>query len=259
MSGLQSFDPVKARAHRLQEAELGLPLLRGCASTSANALVAHFDGLDRDKKLDFARQLSDFAEAQATQQPMSVDKRAALLQRFPLLVGQFDIQPRKATGLHMLPVKVIAGVMKDAAVGGIEGWADGRGLSAEARRPAAAHAATLDEMVPVAPKRLLQLIGKILKDQYGATATPFGKDHISYAAVVAGRSVKLDLLLPGRGAFSWHQFGYNLTLPGSLRLPFITYEGIWLTSSQWDYVTENNAERSVNHFARVVEAAVSVV
>lgn len=259
MSGMPSFDSVKARAHRFQEAELGLPLLRGCASTAANSLVAHFDGLSRDEHMEFARQLSDFAEAQASQQPMSVDSRAVLLQRFPLLGQQFDIQPRKATGLHMLPVKVIAGVMKDEAVGGIEGWAKTRGLSAESLRPALAHASSLDDMVPVAPKRLLQLIDKTLKDRYGATATPIAKDHISYAAVISGHPVKIEILLPGRGAFSLHQFSYSFSLPGTMRLPYLSYESLWLTSTQWDYVTENNAERSIAHFARIIEAAISVV
>ena len=39
------FDQVKVRHHRLREAELGFPLLRGCASTEAISLVLYLEGL----------------------------------------------------------------------------------------------------------------------------------------------------------------------------------------------------------------------
>lgn len=258
----QKFDIAKARAHRLAEAGSGFPLLRGCPNTAAIGRLAFLDGLSAADRIAFAGQISDLADAQTANMAMPLEERGALMRRLPLVEAFLGAAGTRSPshGVAFLPVKLYAGVCKDTGVGGFEGWAKMVAMPEAAQAPAAAHAASRDELVPVAPRRLRKLIDDAMSARFGAKAERVSSDHTRYAAPLPGGQFTIDIrFASGMGPayqFDYH-FGARMTNGRSVWME--SYESVWLSLSRWDYVTEVNAERSVAHLVRVVEACVELI
>jgi hypothetical protein len=259
---MRGLNPAKTREHRRQQAERSFPLLRGAPNTAAIGLVGFLDRLSADEQLLFADQLSDFAEVQQAYPTIAFEERVALLRSLPLVERHFGkhlgstASAVPSIDVRLLPVKVLAAVLNDEVTGGFQGWAKVVRLSEEpeARAPAAAHAAFLEEVVPVASRRLRKLISDAMKKKFGAGEQRVESEHTQFTAQIAAVTVKFDVMF-AKGGGSRHQFDYHLsTKIGELPLVAIgSYEGVWLTSGRWDYVTETNAERSVAHLIRQIE------
>lgn len=251
----------RLRTHRLKEAEAGFPLLRGCPNTTIIARLAFLDTLCADNRMAFANQISDLAEAQA-ERDMTVDARGALMRALPLVEAFLGAagQRSPAQGAAFLPVKLYAGICKDKGVGGFDGWAKMVGMTLDARAPAPAHAASLDELVPVAPRRLRKLIDDAMSARFSARAERVSLDHTRYVAPLPDGNFTVDAMFP-RGMGSSCQFDYRfgaqMTNGGSVWMQ--SYEGVWLSMSRWDYLTEANAERSVAHLARLAETYADLI
>jgi hypothetical protein len=264
---VRGLDPTKTRDHRRQQAERGFPLLRGSPNTAAIGLVAFLDRLSAGKQLSFADQLSDLVDGQLANPAMTGEKRLALVRSLPLVEQHFG-RHFGLTSAHIpsidvrvIPVKVLAGVLKDKTVGGFDGWAKLVTFSEEpdARAPAAAHASSLQEIVPIAPGRLRKLIGDAMKKQLGAGEQRVNAEHIQFTAQLPGGNVKVDVIF-AKGGTARHQFGYHVSakIGASPLISMASYEGVWLTNSHWDYVTEANADRSVAHLIRQIETCLEL-
>lgn len=70
--------------------------------------------------------------------------------------------------------------MNDDSVGGLNGWARMIGAPDMAFIPAKDHAATLEELVPVAPRRLRKLIDDALVGGFGLSAHKVSSELCSY-------------------------------------------------------------------------------
>lgn len=179
---MHHLDRAVCRAHRREQAENGFPLLRGCPNTFAISLVAYVDQLDEDQRRAFADQLSDFIDAEEPTAGMTVEQRSVLLRKLPLVEAFFgghltgNVKPRRPD-VRFIPVKVLAGVFRDQQVGGFEGWARMAGLDDDARVPAEAHAASLHEIVPVAPRRLRRLIKAAMSETFSAREQRLSSEH----------------------------------------------------------------------------------
>jgi hypothetical protein len=254
---MQKFDLGKTRAHRLKEAEAGFPLLRGCPNTDAIGRLAFLDSLGDADRIAFANQFSDFQEAQTADrnQPMEAPLRKA-----PLVEAFLEARRPPAHGVAFPPVKLYAGVCKDTGVGGFEGWAKMVGMPESAKAPARAHAASLEELVPVAPRRLRKLIDDALTGRFGAQATRISSDHTRYGAPLTGGGFTVDVLF-ARGMGASHQFEhhFNARMASGRSVWMESYEGVWSIGSRWDYVTETNAEKSVAHFIRLIETCIELI
>lgn len=259
---MQGFDRDKVRIHRCHQAELGFPLLRGCPNTAAIELIGLLDELSAADRMVFAEQLSDFAEVQDANPAMPLDERSRLLKRLPLVERHFGKHfgipasvPRRPD-VRLIPVKMLAGILRDERSGGFEGWAKLVSLSDDqtVRAPAATHAASLDEIVPASPARLRKLIGSAMKQRFGAQSQPISSEHTQFTATLPGGGFKVDVRF-ARSGMSRQQFDYNYSAKVEARPPvwMSSYEGVWKIIPQWDYVTETNAERSVAHFIRLIE------
>lgn len=265
---MQGFDPMKVRAHRRAQAEAGFPLLRGCAGTQAIALVNYLDGASDAERVVFTDQFSEFDHAESSDGALTPAALAELLGRYPLLAQHYgaflggSTPVARAPDVRRLPVKVLAGVMKDAQVGGLDGWMKLVGLSDDpaARAPPAAHAPSLEEIVPVAPQRLRKLIGDAMRQSFAAQDRRITSDHTQYAASIPGGNIKVDVLF-ARGSGATEQFNYHLGADVAGRPPVWmgSYEGLWRLPSRWNYVTEANADRSIAHLVRLIEACVAMV
>lgn len=129
-------------------------------------------------------------------------------------------------------------------------------LEDHARAPARAHAASLEEIVPVAPRRLRRLIGTAMTEAFSASEQRLSSEHTRYGIERPGGHVTLDILFARSGEASAHQFDYFLsaTMDDGGRISRQPYEALWRCPGRWDYLTETNAERSVAHMVRLIEA-----
>ncbi|PPD44430.1 MAG: hypothetical protein CTY15_06855 [Methylocystis sp.] len=246
----------------MTEAKARFPLLRGCPNTAAIARLAFLDTLSPADRTAFAGQLSDLAEAQTANQAMTLEDRGALMRTLPLAEAFLGAAGTRSPshGVAFLPVKLYAGVCKDTGVGGFEGWAKMVAMPEAAQAPCPAHAASRDELVPVAPRRLRKLIDDSMSARFGAKAERVSSDHTRYAAPLPGGQFTIDIrFASGMGPsyqFDYH-FGARMTNGRSVWMQ--SYESVWLSLSRWDYVTEANAERSVDHFVRLMENCIELI
>ena len=75
-----------------------------------------------------------------------------------------------------------------------------------------------------------------------------------------GSRIIVDVTFARSGGLSIHQFEYMLKaeLLDGARGMLLSYETVWLIPSRWDYVTETNAARSIDHFGSLIEACVKL-
>ncbi len=262
------LDPATTRMHRRQQAALGFPLLRGSPCTAAIGLINFLDRLSPDEHVSFADQMSDLVEAQNAEPAMTVEARAAIVRSLPLVErhfgGHFGLPhaPPTSIDVRTLPVKLLAGVMKDKQIGGFEGWLNLVRISDEpgARLPPAAHAVSLDEINPVAPARLRRLIGDSMKKRFDASAKRVASDHTKFTAQLPTGHLECDFIF-ATGGNSRQQFNYCISAKfrEQPRLHMASYEGIWRVPSSWDYVTESNADRSIAHLLHQIATCLELI
>jgi hypothetical protein len=252
------FDPAKLRQHRQEQAAHGFPLLRACPNTSAIALITFLDKLTSAEREDFANQLSCLEDEQASMPPSTHAAMQEQMRAFPLLARYFGasigLDPPQVTArdIRQVPVKLMAKLLAEAGAGGLETIGKTLMLSdePEARRPSTAHAASLDEAVPVAPARLRKLIDRMMSDRFGATAQAIDKQHTVYGALVPAGQLRLHAMFAPPGRMT-QQLDYVIEMRTKGHGQ-VAYESIWRLPSSWNYLTENNAERSIVHLGTLI-------
>ncbi|MCZ8105059.1 MAG: hypothetical protein O9972_45100 [Burkholderiales bacterium] len=254
------FDSRKLRQHRQKQAAHGFPLLRACLNTGAIALITFLDTLTPAEREDFAKQLSCLEDEQASRPLPTHADFQEMVRAFPLLArlfgGSIGPHPPQATArdIRQVPVKLIAKLLKEAGAGGLETIGKTLMLTdePEARRPSPAHAASLDEAVPVAPARRRKLIDRMMSDRFGAMAQAIDNQHTVYDALVPAEQLRLHAMFapPGRMTMQLH---YHIEMrPRSPGQGLAAYEAVWRTPNVWDYLTESNAERSIVHLGTLI-------
>lgn len=255
------------RAHRQAQAELDYPLLRACPTTEAIRLTLYLDGLAPADRLAYADQLSCLDEQLAAHPPASNAEIHERIRGLPLVAAflaprmGMAAPPRGPFDLRVTPVKVLARVLADEDSGGFEGFAKTVGLSDDpvARLPAPVVAGSLDDVVPVEPRRLRKLIDEAMARALGAKAERVDKEMVRYSAIRPEGSARVDIVFAAPGRLL-HQFDYSVTplRDGRPSAPPRSYEGAWRLASRWDGVTQGNAERSVAHLVTLVEACLAM-
>lgn len=261
-----SFDREKVRAHQLAEAKAGFPLLRGCPNTAAISLCRFLDRIGPDQWSDFAMQLSDFVEAEHMTPGMSRDERLRLLEKLPLaeaLLGPAfsPSPPPPKLEFELIPVKLVASLRNDDRVGGLTGWARMIGAPDMEFIPAKAHATSLEDIQPVAPKRLRRLIDDALVTGFGLIARKVSSENTSYERTGPDGRMKIDVSFPRGGPLSTDQFSYFFLCerPDGKRAALQSYESIWRIPPTWNYLTDANAEASIAHFSKLIAVCDTLV
>ena len=259
------FDAAKLRQHRQEQAAHGFPLLRACPNTGAIALITFLDTLAPAEREDFANQLSCLEAEQASRPPPTQAAIQEQMRAFPLLARHFGagigLDPPQATArdIRQVPVKLMATLLAEAGAGGLETIGKTLMLSdePEARAPSSAHAASLDEAVPVAPARLRKLIDRMMADRFGAKAQAIGKQHTVYDALVPAGQLRLHAMFAPPGRMT-QQLDYRIEMRGTGH-GLAAYETVWRTPGVWDYLTESNAERSIVHLGTLIGVCLALL
>jgi hypothetical protein len=249
------FDPDRVQAHRLEQAAAGFPLLRGCPCTATTAALRWLDGLDPADRIAFATQLDALDRSP---EPHSGAGSEVALAPLPLVRAFIAERPAAAQGVGCMPVKLFAALGREP--GGYAAFADSRQVPAEARVPPPGLAASLDELVPVAPRRLRKLLDAAMAARYGADPVRISSELTRYAAAIPGGQMLVDITFPTgpRLGYQLHH-AFSATMADGRRVWQQPYESVWRLVSGWDYLTEANAERSIAHLLRLTDASIALV
>ncbi|MFZ1728414.1 MAG: hypothetical protein WBO29_17080 [Albidovulum sp.] len=252
----------KLNIHRAKQAAQGWPILRGCPNTSAVTCVAYLDGLSPD---GVAALLSDWTAYEASTPPVAarIEVTRRHLNTFPVLAAYKSHLERNAwvRSVATVPIKVIAGVRKDPAFATLGDWAQQLGLSPDDLLPRPPLAQSLDDLVPIPPRDLRRKIAEMAHGLFGAQPERLNAELTRHAGRCGEWQIALDIYFARSGARVMHQFDYSIWLksPAGERVQVGGYERMWLLPNAWNYLTVENADRSVDLLGHIVETMIDLM
>jgi hypothetical protein len=250
MNELRSRVAAVYREELAEELAAGLPILRRIPCTQVIRLVDYLTGLDPGEQANLMDGLAWFASvgatpelfaaewAQAQQHPAIARMRAALAFR------------GVAAGYRYTPIKILSGIAGNEAGGGLAGWFKNFTFSDLEMRPSEELLPPPHHVEAVKPARLKRLVDKAFAALYAPQRSTAGSELTQYAGVFESWKTIVKVLFAPSGRQNPRQLQYIVTLtssdPNDGRLPGGgIYEGLWSLNTTWDYITEENAERSV--------------
>ena len=260
---MQRFCPHKLAEHRLEQARTRWPLLRGCPNTNAIRLVGYLDMLSLETQLMLVRQFSELEAIEDESPSETINAQKKRLSQFPQLEAYFNdiAEGGKYRGIGKIPVKTIAGVRKDEKVGGIEGWADTVGMTAADLMPPEPHAVRLDDLVPVAPRKLRKRVARLMAEKFGAEEEKQDSETSIFKSRIGETEFFIMINYVRRGGYKTHQFDYYLRFrsDGASATDLFAYENILRVPGSWDYITEDNVDQSVKHLGELIVACAGLL
>jgi hypothetical protein len=149
-------------------------------------------------------------------------------------------------GLRYTPIKLLAGVAKDSAIGGLPGWCRTLGFSGQSLIPPESLLAGVESIVPVKTASLRRRLEAALIPLAAPKVRKMGEGMWNYRGMLDGCAISLTTI-----------YGQRLCDP-DLQYTVVIERGGWLTSNltcyeallgvgngAWDYLTEENVDRSV--------------
>jgi hypothetical protein len=151
------------------------------------------------------------------------------------------------TGLRYTDVKMLISMSKCAEIqdaGGLEGYYKNLGVSDLAMKPRADLLPDKNAIRPAKAPLLRKLVDAVLKPLLPEKEKQRGGNHLYTGPLGSGLvSVWLDF---GSGYMGQLRYGVSVTnTPHTIRVRRISYESLWCQHMGWDYLTEENAERSI--------------
>lgn len=153
-------------------------------------------------------------------------------------------------GFRYTPIKILSGIAKNKAIGGVDGWLRNLQCSELEMRPRDDLLPPPYSVEPVKPARLKRLVDKALEALLAPERTKFGSELTQYVGVWEGWKVTVKVLFAPGGRVNPRQLEYIVSVASADAAKSVpegggTYEGMWWLRATWDYITEENAERSV--------------
>lgn len=254
MSELRTRVSALLRKEFAQEATAGFPRLKRLPNTGAIRFLDYLNGLESAEQGALLDALAHFNTAVFF--PELAGSEVAERQQHPVFGPFLEAMAFRGFGggYRYTPVKLLAGIAKDQAVGGLEGWIKNFGFTGLELQPREDLLPNLDCLKPIAPARLRKLIDKALATLFKAQKTKLASDHLRYEGVLGTATIKVDLLFAPAGPGRPRQLQYLLRifLGGDFTWGYANYEGLWSLPCNWDYLTEENAPRSIDLLAELV-------
>lgn len=260
---MNKLDPQRIDAHRRAQAEYGFTLLKNCPNTSAVHLVRIFERMNPN---DLNELFDEWAKYDLLDQSyaLSSEEHQKQQAQFPAIAKLRDAKGHALSDrtISTLPVKVVAGSVNDPAVGGTtEAWAAYLHLPTEAAEFTTLHATAVEDLVPIPPRSLRIKLRKSLADRFDAVEERLSTETTRYTGQSSDWKIAVDVtFVSNRGWRRQHQFNYGIWL-GPIsggRLHIQGYEALWGIQSEWDYITVENADRSLAALCDLVEVMIDL-
>jgi hypothetical protein len=243
------------RSELAGEAAAGFPRLKRIPSTQVIRFLDYYAGLGRQGQDALLSAIAHFNSAALD--PELYAAEAGQRQQHPVF-GRFLAAMAFRTltqGYRYTPMKLLAGLAKGAAAtGGLAAWARSMGYSGLELQPPAELLPNLDCINPVKPARLRKLIDRALAGLFSPQKTTFGSELSRYSGTYGQTQLSVDVIFAPSSRLNPRQLQYMVKamVPGGSEPESATFEGLWSLHSTWDYLTEENADRSVDLLAELV-------
>lgn len=236
---------ARLRSELAKEADAGFPHLSTIPATGAVQFVDYVDDLDAKHRVllldDLARHAACYADRVVKPASAAVDRMRAALKGPGEFVG----------GWRYTDVRFLASVPKIPQFGGMEAWL--RSYGARAQQPRTDLVPDTSRFVPAKAPLLRKLVNAALEaDGYASTAMGGSMRYLSPERTL------VDVDFGSRmGQLRWSvALGAMKATHGLVELPFFSYEGFWGLASDWDVLTEENAQRCVARLPALIREAV---
>jgi hypothetical protein len=255
-----AFNPVVLHAHRRAQSAERWPLLRSCPSTFAVRLVRYLDSLS-DLQIDALLDQWEAHDALPRVEHKSMTDAETALKQFPAIEAYNAAITEPGRSIMTVPIKTAAGSLADIG-GNLDDWAKMFQIEPEGIRLDPPLVQNLEDLVPVVPATLRKVLAEAARLGFAAEAQKISSEETWYVGRIENWDVAIDVrFASNKGLSGGKQIDYNLWVKplGGKRLFVQGYETIWKLPTQWNYLTVENAERSVKHLVQLAMLVVAFV
>jgi hypothetical protein len=239
------------RADFAEEASAGFPRLRRIPCTYFIRFLDYFASLDRaaqDALLDGMARFGSavfFPDAGMTE--YEERRQHPALRRFDAMLQSAEF----TGGYRYVDVKSLCMVAKTRELGGLAGWINSRGFSGLALEPREDLLPDLRYLQPPKAAALRKLVDAAFRKLFGAEMSSAGGGNWRFAGSLG--EDRLTVWLDLGSQVSQLRYGVTVENPAhTIRVVRTAYESLWVHHLGWDYLTEENAARSVDLLAEQV-------
>ncbi len=229
------------------EQRAGFPRLKRIPDTRVIRFLDHFATLSPVKQAELTAVLADWASHQFSATPLPT----ATYEQFVRATAT----PGMAEGLRYMGMPLLAGLAKGAEHGGLEGWFRMRGATGLGMQPPEWLLPNVAALVPVKVSTMRRLVKKAFARLFAPSLTEIGSGIWRYEGTMAGSALRI--LVGFSAAMGPPQFRYAVEVRGKgwvIVAPNFCFESVLgVGFGWWDYLTEENAARSVDLLCELVE------
>jgi hypothetical protein len=239
------------RAEFAEEAAAGFPHLKRIPCTAVFSLLDYYDSLNDAEKQTLLDGLARFgSDVFFPREALVGQARVAEMNAHPGFGPYYHAVHSSSdfrTGLRYTDVKMLVGMSKCEEVqdaGGIEAYFKIQGAPDLAMTPRPDLLPDKNDIRPAKPPLLRKLVDAVLKPLLQEKEKQGGASFLYSGPLGSGVvSVSLDL---GTSYMGQLRYGVSVTnTPHTVLVRRISYESLWCQHMGWDYLTEENAERSI--------------
>lgn len=233
------------------EASAGFPRLKRIPCTYFIRFLDYFASLDpaaQDALLDgMARFGSAVFFPTAGRADYEERTQHPALQRFDTMLKSLDFNG----GYRYVDVRSLSMVARIEEFGGLDGWIKTRGFSGLAVQPREDLLPDLRHLQPVKPTALRKLVDAAFQKLFAARKSRSAGGHWQYTGSLGENP--LTLWLDFGSQLGQLRYGVTVDNPAhTIKVVRVSYESLWLHHLGWDYLTEENAGRSIDFLAEQV-------
>lgn len=221
------------------EQESGFLRLKRVPDTQVIRFLDHFGSLDNAGQSELATNLVNWSMHNFLQTPPP--------NPFYEQFTQATAFPECARGLRYTGVNLLAGLAKETSNVSLPDFFQAQGVTGLALVPPEGLVSDIADLVPLKPASLRRLVSASLDKLFAPQVTDMGSETWRYEGVLEGCGLKLDIRFSGRMGLP--QLSYNAAVRGIGRdivVPNLCFEStLGVGFGRWDYLTAENAERSV--------------
>jgi len=230
-----------------QEQRTGFARLKRVPDTRVIGFLDDFATLSPTGQSELTALLADWSSYKLVGEPVP-----------PTIIEQFTRATcfrHLAEGLRYTGVTMLAGLAKDPSHAGLAGWLEKTGITGLAAQPPENLVSDIDDLVPVKIPTLRRLVKSAFAELFAPTVRDIGSETWFYEGRLGESSLRVVIRYSAK--MGRPQLEYQVQVQckeRALTAPNLCFESILgVGFGRWDYLTQNNATRSVELLSELVE------
>jgi hypothetical protein len=239
------------RSEVAAEASAGFPRLKRIPCTYFIRFLDYFASLEPAAQEALLDGMARFGSAVFFPEPGRAEyderRQHPAIRNFDAMLKSLDFNG----GYRYVDVKSLCMVAKARELGGLDGWIKSGGFSGLALHPREDLLPELRYLQPAKPTALRTLVDATFEKLFAARKRHSGGGNWQYTFSFDGHP--LTVWLDFGSQLGQLRYGVTVDNPShAIKLVRVSYESLWLHHLGWDYLTEENAGRSIDLLAEEV-------